>query len=79
MTLRSVPKSSTPFLSVDADSCNVYQVFYSRQTIGSTESLLGIFVIIRVTRLLATWASDTYWPWYRTHILCLTASASRQM
>lgn len=36
---------------------------------GSTASALGVYQIVWVLQLLARWAEDEYWPWFRRHAL----------
>ncbi|KAI0147244.1 hypothetical protein GGR57DRAFT_263951 [Xylariaceae sp. FL1272] len=44
-------------------------VLWVKQPIGATDTVLGIFQIICALRHIASWARDTYWPWYRDEIL----------
>ena len=40
--------------------------------IGSTNSVLGIYQIVRALQFLAKWSLDVYWPWYRRVVLELS-------
>ncbi|KAI1654250.1 hypothetical protein F4813DRAFT_382840 [Daldinia decipiens] len=46
-------------------------ILWIQQPIGATESILGIFQIVRALRHIAAWIRGTYWPWYRRAVLHL--------
>ncbi|GAP82355.1 putative methyltransferase type 11 [Rosellinia necatrix] len=46
-------------------------ILWTKQPIGTTESILGIFQVVCVLRHITTWIRKTYWPWYRLAILNL--------
>lgn len=48
-----------------------HTILWVGQTIGRTNSVLGIFQIIHALRHIAAWIRDTYWPWYRRAILLI--------
>lgn len=45
------------------------QILWTKQYIGSTNSILGIYQIATALRYLARWSVDVFWPWYRQAIL----------
>ncbi|GKU14509.1 unnamed protein product [Fusarium langsethiae] len=38
-------------------------------TMGSTQSDLGVFQIIKGAGKLCEWSTDVFWPWYKSHVL----------
>ncbi|SPO01537.1 uncharacterized protein DNG_04210 [Cephalotrichum gorgonifer] len=44
-------------------------VLWTKQYIGSTNSILGIYQVATVLQILAKWSLDVFWPWYRRTIL----------
>ncbi|KAI1358571.1 hypothetical protein F5Y08DRAFT_111441 [Xylaria arbuscula] len=51
-------------------------VLWIKQPVGSTESVLGIFQVIRGLRHIASWTRETYWPWYKQSVLHLVENKS---
>ncbi|KAJ2892080.1 hypothetical protein MKZ38_010281 [Zalerion maritima] len=48
-------------------------MFWSRQSIGSTSTPLGVYQIICAVQYLAHWAKKVYWPWFQRTVLGLQA------
>ncbi|KAI0405761.1 hypothetical protein F4802DRAFT_561919 [Xylaria palmicola] len=44
-------------------------LLWTQQSIGATDSVLGIFQIVRALRHIALWSATVYWPWYRGEVL----------
>ncbi|KAI1309691.1 hypothetical protein F5Y03DRAFT_392982 [Xylaria venustula] len=44
-------------------------LLWSQQSIGTSDTALGMFQIIRTVRYLAEWSATVYWPWYQLEIL----------
>ncbi|KAI1421293.1 hypothetical protein F5Y12DRAFT_790103 [Xylaria sp. FL1777] len=44
-------------------------LLWAQQNIGTSDSILGIFRIIRTLRYLAEWSATVYWPWYESEVL----------
>ncbi|KAF2964938.1 hypothetical protein GQX73_g8623 [Xylaria multiplex] len=44
-------------------------LLWSQQSIGTSDTALGMFQIIRTLRYLAEWSATVYWPWYELEIL----------
>ena len=47
----------------------VWQVLWTKQYIGSTSSILGIYQIAAALQYLAKWSAKVFWPWYRQAVL----------
>ncbi|KAF5020435.1 hypothetical protein F66182_7514 [Fusarium sp. NRRL 66182] len=47
-------------------------------TMGSTQSDLGVFQIIKGINKLYEWSKDVFWPWYKTYVLVSRPSRSVQ-
>jgi hypothetical protein len=43
--------------------------------IGRTQNVKGVLEVMAGIRRLATWAVDTYWPWYKAEVLRLPSDA----
>lgn len=48
---------------------NGWQVLWTKQYIGSTSSILGIYQIVTALQYLAKWSVEVFWPWYRRAVL----------
>ncbi|KAJ2892628.1 hypothetical protein MKZ38_009539 [Zalerion maritima] len=57
------------FVASTWDSRTQTTVVWSRVLFGSTRSVLEAYQIVTGLRLLARWASDDYWTWFRRYIL----------
>ncbi|KAI0465616.1 hypothetical protein F4859DRAFT_376000 [Xylaria cf. heliscus] len=44
-------------------------LLWLQQGIGTSDTALGIFQIIRTLRYLTEWSATVYWPWYELEIL----------
>ncbi|KAI0115530.1 hypothetical protein GGR51DRAFT_555964 [Nemania sp. FL0031] len=44
-------------------------LLWTQQRIGASDTVLGIFQIIRTLRHLAEWSVTVYWPWYESEVL----------
>ncbi|KAK2051790.1 hypothetical protein LY76DRAFT_375729 [Colletotrichum caudatum] len=42
---------------------------WEKQPIGSTQSLVGTYKVIRTIQYLAWWSAEVYWPWFMSNIL----------
>ncbi|TKW60059.1 hypothetical protein CTA1_3135 [Colletotrichum tanaceti] len=42
---------------------------WEKQPIGSTQSLVGTYKVIRTIQYLAWWSAEVYWPWFMSTIL----------
>ncbi|KAI1115530.1 hypothetical protein F5Y14DRAFT_410228 [Nemania sp. NC0429] len=51
-------------------------LLWTERSIGSTDTALGIFQIIRTLRYMAEWSATIYWPWYEREILGLAKPRS---
>ncbi|KAJ9132100.1 hypothetical protein NKR23_g11418 [Pleurostoma richardsiae] len=49
-------------------------VLWLKQTIGSTNSVLGIYQIVTALQSFRRWTQKTYWPWFRATVLGLPSS-----
>ncbi|KAI0433197.1 hypothetical protein F5Y09DRAFT_99324 [Xylaria sp. FL1042] len=63
---------SQPFVRIKAFcdyQANYTQLLWSQQSIGTSDTALGMFQIIRTLRYLSEWSATVYWPWYELEIL----------
>lgn len=83
-TTRSAAQQMIPFLpALIVQGHEWYLAFTSfedgmttlwmRYNIGSTDQILGIFKLVRILQVLRDWVADTYWPWFKEHVLRIVA------
>ncbi|KAI3316763.1 hypothetical protein HD806DRAFT_541916 [Xylariaceae sp. AK1471] len=53
-------------------------LLWTQQSIGATDTVLGIFQIIRALRHIAQWSATTYWQWYQNEVLAIDKIAAAQ-
>ncbi|KAI0435485.1 hypothetical protein F4803DRAFT_545404 [Xylaria telfairii] len=46
-------------------------LLWTQQSIGTTDTMLGIFQIVAAIRYIAQWSIDVYWPWYHKEVLAV--------
>ncbi|KAK1573280.1 uncharacterized protein LY79DRAFT_697866, partial [Colletotrichum navitas] len=46
-------------------------ILWTRQSIGSTQYLLGTYRVVRALQCLAWWSAEVYWPWFCDHVLVM--------
>ncbi|KAK2051531.1 hypothetical protein LY76DRAFT_528409 [Colletotrichum caudatum] len=46
-------------------------ILWTRQSIGSTQYLLGTYRVVRALQYLAWWSAEVYWPWFCDHVLAM--------
>ncbi|GJC90568.1 hypothetical protein ColLi_13406 [Colletotrichum liriopes] len=50
-------------------ACPPSPTLWEKQPIGSTQSLVGTYKVIRTIQYLAWWSAEVYWPWFMSTIL----------
>ncbi|RYC64079.1 hypothetical protein CHU98_g2128 [Xylaria longipes] len=51
-------------------------LLWTQQSIGATDSVLGIFQIVRALRHIALWSATVYWPWYQGEVLGINKNSA---
>lgn len=51
-------------------------LLWTQPSIGATDSVLGIFQIVRALRHMALWSATVYWPWYVREVLGIDESGA---
>ncbi|KAI0199494.1 hypothetical protein F4808DRAFT_461814 [Astrocystis sublimbata] len=44
------------------------KTLWAEQPFGSTDSVVGTFAVAAGLALLRRWATEVFWPWYKTHV-----------